>query len=834
MNQEIKEPSGQMTISDGSRVFIIPSEKEMAGESVEVAKDEDKIAELLAYLQIFKKYKWWIIGLSLLTAVFTASYSKQLQLIYSSTARLLIEFDKANIISIQDISATSSANKDYFYTQLEILKSRILAERLVDQLNLVSHPAFNPARQPQGFNWYQWLPIPSSWLPPPSTEVTDEKPSTEVTDEKKKRAVVNAVMAGLSINPVVKTQLVEISFESPYPKLAADIANTLADIYIEYDLETKLEMTQKAANWLTKRLNKLRQELKQSEEKLQNYMEEQNLVDVAGIKSVAVKELEETATNLLNARQELVNKERVYKQIRAFQAGTTQFESIPAILNNPLIQGVKQAELAAKRKVNELKERYGQKHPQIRAANAELEAAIANKNTQTQLVIDGIIKEYEMAAANVKSLERSFNEKKENIQFLSRKEVQLKILERDVEVNRQLYNLFLTRFKETNASQDIQALQSTVGRIVEPALVPVAPFKPNKKVNVVMGFAFGLFLATLFAFIVEFLNNTIKSGEEVEQKLGLPLLGILPKMKLGKKDENPYFMFFKKTTSEFSEAVRSIRTGIMLTGIDNPNKVLIVTSSVASEGKSTVSINQAFALGQIGKTLLIEADMRRPSLANKLKWRTDTSGLSELVAGRIALDDCIHHSAENESIDIIPCGVIPPNPLELFSSERFKEVLKQLYEYYQYIVIDTAPVMSVSDALVVAKSATAVSDELVAKSATAVSDELVAKSATAASDKLVAKSATAASDKLVAKSATAASDKLWVPKSATAASDEKKAKFATEIIYVVKANVTPYKVVLDGLKRLRKVNVPVRNIVLNFDTKKTSDYYKSDYQGAHS
>ncbi|MEN8220310.1 MAG: polysaccharide biosynthesis tyrosine autokinase, partial [Pseudomonadota bacterium] len=785
MNPEIKEPSGQMTISDGSRVFIIPSEKEMAGESVEVDKDEDKIGELLGYLQVFKKRFWWIIGLSLLTGFFSASYSKQLKPIYSSTARLLIESDKANIISIQDIY-DDSANKSFFQIQLQILKSQILAERVVDKLELVSHPAFNPARQPQKFNLYQWLPIPSSWLPPPSTETTDETTSTETTDEttstettdeNKKRAVVNAVMAGLSISSARGIQSVSISFESPEPELTAKIPNTLADIYIEYDLETKMQMIEKATKWLTNRLKKLRQELKQSEEKLQNFMEEQNLVNVAGIKSVAVRELEETATNLLNARQELFNKKRVYKQIKAFQPGTPQFESIPAILNNPLIQSMKQAELAAKRKVSELKERYGQKHPQIRAANAELEAALANKNTQTQLVIDGITKEYEMAVANVESLERSFKEKTDKVQILTRKEGQRKILERDIEVNRQLYNMFLTRFKETHASADIQELQSAIGRIVEQALVPVAPFKPNKKMNVIMGSVFGFFLATLFAFLVEFLNNTIKSGKEVEQKLGLPLLGILPKMKLGKKDENPYLVFFKKPTSQFSEAVRSIRTGIMLTGIDNPKKVLIVTSSVASEGKSTVSINQAFALGQMGKTLLIEADMRRPSIANKLRWRTHSTGLSELVAGRIELEDCIHHTAEDENIDIIPCGEIPPNPLDLFSSERFKELLNNLSKEYQYIVIDTAPVISVSDALVVAKSAIAVSDPL-----------WVPKSATAASNELE-------------KYGTAASDDL---------------KFATEIIYVVKANATAYKVVLDGLKRLRKVNVPVRNIVLNF------------------
>ncbi|OAD20772.1 exopolysaccharide biosynthesis protein, partial [Candidatus Thiomargarita nelsonii] len=193
-----------------------------------------------------------------------------------------------------------------------------------------------------------------------------------------------------------------------------------------------------------------------------------------------------------------------------------------------------------------------QKHPQIRAANAELEAAIANKKTQTQLVIDGIIKEYEMAVATVKNLEGSLKSKKAEIQTLNKKEFELKRLERNIEVNSQLYNMFLTRFKETNASQDLQELQSTVGRVVEPALVPIAPFKPNKKINVIMGLVLGFLFSTLFVFFIEFLDNTIKTSEDVEQKLGLPLLGILPKMKISKKDENPYLMFLKKPQSQFA------------------------------------------------------------------------------------------------------------------------------------------------------------------------------------------------------------------------------------------------------------------------------------------
>jgi capsular exopolysaccharide synthesis family protein len=749
MNSDFNDPGEQLTISEGSRVFIIPSEKELANEYADVAKEQPEI-DLLAYWQIFKKNRAKILGLTLLIGLLTTLVSFLSQPIYQSTTRLLIEFDKVNVISIEEISASNLLTQEYLYTQLEIIKSRILAAKVVDRLNLLSHPAFDFAKQPQGFSidWYQWLP--SDMLPP-------KKP---ITDEDIHRAIVNAVMGGLSINFVPQTRIVEISFDYPDAGLAAKIPNTLADVYIESDLESKLAMTNKAASWLTERLDGLRQQLRNAEKKLQDYMEHQNIIDVAGIKSVAVKELEETATNLFKARLQLADTKRVYRQVRTFQTETSDnFESIPAILNNSLVQNLKQAELLANRKVYELKERYGEKHPDIIAAKAELDVAIANKATQIKLTIEGIRKEYEMAAAKVKSLEGALKAKKAKIQVLNRQAFQLRILEREVEVNRQLYDLFLTRFKETNASQDIQALQSTIARIIEQALVAPWPYKPNKERTVIVGLVLGFFLSILLAFFIEYLDNTIKNSEEVEQKLGLPLLGILPKIKVGKKEEEPDWLFLKKPKSQFSESVRSICTGIMLSAIDNPQKLLIVTSSVPSEGKTTLSISQAFALGQMEKTLLIDADMRRPSIAHKLGWSTNppAPGLSELVAGRRTLEECIHHVAEKVNVDIIPCGEIPPNPLELLSSERFKKLLEQLSQKYKYIVIDSAPIMLVSDTLVVAK-------------------------------------------------------------------------FATEVIYVVRANATPCKVVLDGLKRLRQVEVPVRNIVLNFvDTKKTSNYYYHKY-----
>ncbi len=723
--------------------------------------DEDEI-DLRVFWHIFIKHKLTIFLLTLLIGILTTIVVFSLQPIYRSTAVLLIENDKANVISIKEIYGMESFGKEYYKTQLGILKSWTLVEKVVKKLNLVSHPIYNQKKEES--LWRKWLP--SSWFSP-------EKPPTA---EKKRDAIIASLRDQLTISAIRNSRLVTVSCDSPDKKLAAQVPNTLVDLYIESDLEAKLEMTNKAASWLTERVEGLRQNLSNSEKILQEYMERKNLINVEGVKSVAKKQIEETASNLVNARQAFAQANSVYRQVKALKGqGSEAYESIPAVLNNGLVQSLKQAELEAERKVSELSERYGQRHPKIIAARSDLEKAKANTARQIQLVVGGITKEYEVALANVKALEQVLDENKRKIKDLNRKEYELKKLERDVTVNRQLYNMFLTRFKETDASQDVQSLQSTIGRLVDRALVSDFPYKPKKKLIVGISLLLGFILSTMLAFSLEYLDNTIKDGEDVEQKLGLPMLGSLPKLKVSKADEfEPLWKFLKEPKTAFAESVRTLRTGAILSCLESEKKVFVVTSSVPGEGKTTFSTNQALALGQMEKTLLIDADMRRPSIG-KAFGLTKAPGLAELVAGTRKLDECIHHLGEDKKVnlDVIPSGKVPPNPLELLSSPRFKTLLEKLSKEYAYIVIDTAPTMLVSDALILAK-------------------------------------------------------------------------VATKVLYVVKADATPHQVVLDNLKRLRRVGAPVDSIVLNqVQTQKSSkyyyygkygyykNYYKSYYAGGH-
>ncbi len=727
---------------------VVPNER-----LASAAIDEDEI-DLKVYWHIFNRYKWKILFLTMVIGLLATLVSFSLEPIYKSTTLLLIESDEAKVISIEEVYGMNSANKEYYQTQIGILKSRGLAEKVVKKLNLVSHPLYLPKDEDEGFsfNLKDW--IPSSW-----SSASEETPPTdaEIFD-----TVVKAVMESISIDPVRNSQLVEISFESPDAELAAQVPNSLSDIYIESDLDAKLAKTEKAREWLNKRIAKLRKKLRESERKQELYMDRNGLVNVEGIKSVAIKRIEQMVEHLVNGRQRLTEATSAYRQVQALRGSSSEaFESIPAVLKNPLVQTLKEAELNAKRTVSELSERYGPKHPKIIAAKAELKTAKRNTAQQIRQVVAAITKEYEVALANVKALEKNVAENERIIQELNKKGIELARLTREVERNRRVYEIFLSRLKETTASQDVQALQSTVGRIVDPAVVSAIPYKPKKKLIIAISLVLGFLFVTMLAFFLEYLDNTIKDADDVEDKLGFPLLGSLPALKLSLKGEygefEPRWMFLNEQKSGFAEDVRTLRTGIMLSLLDSSRKVLVVTSSVPGEGKSTVSLNQAFALGQMEKTLLIEADMRRPTLVKTFGLNRKAPGLAELVAGTGTIEECIHHIGEDGGVHVLPSGKVPPNPLELLSSPRFIELVEELSEEYGYIVIDSAPTILVSDAMVLAK-------------------------------------------------------------------------LANQVLYVVKADHTPYPIVQDGLKRLQKINAPIPNIILNqVATAKKSKYYYGKY-----
>ena len=650
---------------------------------------QDDVIDLRQYWLTVMRHKWGIMGFAFVVTLLAALAVFSLEPVYRATATLLIESKQAKVVSIEQVYGLDSSNNEYYLTQFEILKSRKLAEKVIQKYGLVEHPEFN--RQPVfSFNWREYA---GQYIP----ELAPGVP----TEEQRYQSVVVAFIARLNVSPVRKTQLVNISFEGYSPEFAAQMANALGEAYIESNLEAKLELTVKASSWLNDRLGGLKEKLKESEQRLQEFRDREQIVGGNGGLDIAGTELDLVATKLVDARRQRLEFEGLYQQIRSIgkNVPAERYERIPAVLGHPVVQSYKESLLKTEQKVSELSKRYGPKHPKMIAASSEAGSARRALDRQIMSVVNGIENKYRVARSSERSLEGSLGNTKQEIQGLKRKEYQLKELEQEVETNRALYDTFFTRLNETAATGD---LESANARIADPAVAPMSPAKPKKKLIIALSFVVSAMFGVMCAFLLEAMNNTVRSSGDVQTKLHQTMLGLLPKLTGRKADKISYRHYIEDNKSGFSEAVRTIRTGLVLSSLDNPHKIIAVTSTVPGEGKTSTSLSLAYSMGQMERVLLIDADMRRPSIGKLFKFGAKAPGLSNLVAGTASLEECVH-KLEDEGIDVISAGTIPPNPLELLSSARFLKVLDALEKQYDRIIVDTAPCQAVSDALVLSR-----------------------------------------------------------------------------------------------------------------------------------
>lgn len=657
--------------------------------------DEDNKLDLVEYWRSITKRKWAILFFGLAVALLAGVIVFALTPVYRATTTVLIEANKSKVVSIEDVYSGIGQNREHFQTQVEIIKSREVAVKAITKLKLWESPEFDPRIKKTGlvedikaFAGFNAEPQDIDW-----------------TDTALANAVYGKFSQQLSIEPVRLSQLARISFESESPALAAQVANTVANTFIENDFEGRYAMTRKASDWLQDQLSGLKTNLDKSERELQNFRDRAGIIDTKGLaQSGAGKQIEEVTQRLVETRLRRAEAENAYQQIKG--AGKDEdLSSLPAVVRNPTVSEAKKSLAEAERKLSEVSQRYGPEHPRYIAIDAELKSARDNVKRQVETVVASVTREYEVARGTEKALEGTLSSAKGSIQSLNRKEYELSVLEREAASNRQIYDLFINRTKETNVSGD---LQSAIARVVDPAVQPRLPIKPKKSQIIAIALVLGLFIGVLTALLLERLDNTIKTTDEVESKLKSPLLTTLPLLKKSEVARNASArLFLDNPNSLYSEAIRSARTGVLLSAIDLPNRILLVTSSVPGEGKTTFSVNLAVAHAQTKRTLLIDADMRRPAVSKGLEMPPAAKGLSDLVSGGSALDDCLHR-IDGTNLSIMPAGILPPNPLELLLSNRFKETLEQLSGIYDIIVIDSPPVELVSDALVIASHATGV------------------------------------------------------------------------------------------------------------------------------
>ena len=664
--------------------------------------DSDEI-DLLAIWNTLWRRKWGIISLVIVVMMLATLIVYSITPIYQAATTLLIEQRGARVVSIEQVYGMEGSGQEYLMTQVELLKSRGLAERVVRRLNLHNHYEFDPTQQKpplvdvrgmiSNLNPQQFIP---GLLP------EDLEEAMPVTEEEIIARVTRAFMDRITVEPLRRSQLILIKVDMADRFTAAAAANALAEGFIESQMEASMDMSLSATNWMTGRLGELRENLRVAEERLQAFRDEHDLVDVSGILTVSANELSATSDRMINARRERAEAESQYRQVQAMRTdGWERVASVPAVLSNQLVQQFRAEEARARAKVDELSGRYGSRHPTMEAAQSDLTSARASLQAQVEQVVASIERNYQLAVANERALSQAVEANRDQIQELGRREFQLRELRREVETNRALYDTFMTRLQETSATMD---LESANARIVDRAAVPEHPIKPRKGMIVLLsGLLAGMFGSGLALLLVA-LNNTFRGSEEVEEKLNLPVLGIVPQ--LGKQTRaRMVHMFNDSKQKTFAEAIRTIRTGVMLSGVDRPHKFMLVTSSVPGEGKSTVAANLAYAMGQMENVVLVEADMRRPGVGKAFDLPAGTPGLANLIMGTASIEEAVH---QVDGLNVINAGLVPPNPLELLSTERFARVLQEIGERYDRVIIDSPPVQAVSDALVLATHAHAV------------------------------------------------------------------------------------------------------------------------------
>jgi polysaccharide biosynthesis transport protein len=655
----------------------------------------EDIIDLSHYTNLLKK-SWLSIALfSLIVTGLSILVVLQLTPQYTATATLLIEAQEKKAISIQEVVGIDTTQKEYYQTQFEILKSNQIAESVIEKLRLKELVEFNGSLNTENnfIDNIKEIPLVASLL----KKNAEEKSQTD-TNESIRQNVLYAFKQKLVISPVRNTQLVEISFSSQNPKLAAEVANAVGYAYIEQNLEARLGATHYASSWITSRLSELQDELSSSERALQDYLVEEKLIDDSGIDALASQELTNLTQRLSEVRDRRIEVESAYSALHNTNSrDIAAISSIPAISSHAQVVAIRKAEFDAQNEVNELSKRYGAKHDKMISAQARLNAVKEQAATTTRQLIEGFGKELQALKQQEVLTQQTIDSRRADFQDLTVKRSKYDALKREVETNRDVLSVFLQRQKETTATQDFNSANA---RFTDEALVPQQAAAPNKKLIVVLAFIAALGFAVILALISDAMKSTIDSVKSFEDKFGIiPLAGV-PKIKSSRFKKKPLdnTVLFDEQEVTFSESIRTIRTSLMLN--NNKNKRLAITSPSASEGKTTIAINIAMAFSKLEKTILIDCDLRKSSIAERFGLNKAQQGLVNHLIMDADLIDCLYKD-ENSGLSILPAGMVVTNLQELLSSPKFVEMLNKLELQFDRIIIDTPPTLPVSDSLII-------------------------------------------------------------------------------------------------------------------------------------
>lgn len=669
---------------------------------------DEKEIHLRDYLRVIVKRKGTVLTFFLITLIVVIIASFTATPMYLATTSVLIEKNTSD--SLTSGYRYTPYDPEFLETQYQLIKSAAVVGKVVKNLESEKiYDTFFAKKEKKdsyidavlSFISDQFIKfkemIGIGKLFSSSEEIVSKKIPDEINIPlTKAQKLENIIEAGISVEPVANSRVVKIGYISDNPAIAMKVVNSIARAYIDELVEMQMEVSGYSIKWMRKKAESQRIKLEESEKALQAYKKKYDIITVENRLAMLPEKLSELSKNLTQAETKEQELAAVVSQINHLK--NKSLDTIPAIIKNGSVDSINGKILVSEQKISELSKKYGPKHPKMIAAVNELKALQKKKYKALRTAVETIKNEYSLAKSNVRDLKQLLGQTKFQAERFGEKSIQLGILQRKVDTNRYLYDALVKKIKEKGITEKSQTVNVWV---IQKAQLPRFPSKPRKKRNILLGIILGLFGGIGLAFFFEYLDNTVKTPEDVEEKFNIPVISTIDLFK--NKEETIVQNVLKDASSLISESFKSLRTSVFLSSADKPPASILITSMIPGEGKSSIAVCLAASIAKTGKRiLLIDADMRRPVQHKNLNV-DNNSGLSSLLAGAIEKEDSIK-SDIIENMDLITAGPIPPNPSELLNSKKMKDMLGLFSNSYDMIIIDSPPLASVTDPVIVSQN----------------------------------------------------------------------------------------------------------------------------------
>lgn len=641
---------------------------------------EQPAFDLAVYWRLALKHRILILGCFLGALAIGAALTLLMTPIYTATATLQIDRESARVVTTEDVTPRENMamGEEFFQTQYGLLRSRSLAERVVESLGLASSDQA----------------LASIGVEPPA------RTGTAAAQAERRRAIaLAAVQDGLGVTPVRGSRLVAISFDNPDPVVAARIANAYAENFIQSNLDRKYESSSYAREFLEEQIAQTKGRLEEAERQLVAYAANQQIINVGSDENEEGGSTQSLASNnlvALNSALASARAARVAAEEKWRSARTTSLMTLPEVLQNPSIQRLTEQRAQLDSEYQQKLSVYQEDYPEMVRLRAQITEVDGQIQALASNIRSSIQSQYVIAANQERSLQAQVNGLKGDVLDLRDRSIQYNILQRELDTTRAMYETLLQRYKEIAVTGDVVANNISV---VDSARPPSAPSKPNLLINLALAALFGLGLGVVAALVLEALDETVATPDDVEKKLGVPVLGVVPLLDKGQTTAAA----LADIRSGFSEAYYSLRTALQFSTPDGAPSSMLVSSARPAEGKSTTAYAVALNLARVGKrVLLIDGDLRNPSM-HRVVGVENERGMSNLLSGSSDLQSVVQRTRQ-ENLFFIPCGPLPPNPAELWGSDRLRQFLAEARTSFDHVVIDGPPVLGFADAPLLAAS----------------------------------------------------------------------------------------------------------------------------------